>query len=361
MRIFYYAFLKEFLGHIAVGWLVFSFFFFFGQSSKFLEVALLSAGSNLLLFTQSLAVLYGHYWISLSGILWPMALALAVTLTISRLHEDHELLAFETLGLPIVRHLAGVLAVLALLALVPESLFLHRAMPQARLALKHFALQGKNSLDQFVIEPKTWIDLGNLKLFAESSKGDRLERVVVYVREKKDSQNNGHLYKVTAKEASYDLFESGAADRIFKLVLYDGKLELPSREFKGDRTIFYFGSYENYITLDPPKVFKRGWSEHTTRELMALAALNGAPSDLTQEVQGRFNLALSPLVLVLVSGFFSLHFGRKSKGFGFGLALGLLALYWLTLVFCSSVQAPLMTNIVYLFFSFTLGKILPDR
>ncbi|GEM_PF-6614859 len=362
MLIFFFAFLREFVGHFILGLLLFSFFFFFGESSRILEVALLVAGADLWLFIQSVLYLYANYCLSIASIVTPMAIVLAVTLTISRLHDDHELLAFETLGINIVGRLKCILLIVAVLFVGAEFPLIHKFSPRARLNMRQFIFQGKNPLEKFTIEPKTWIDLSRIKLFAEEAKGNHLGNVAVYISEENAKNGkNSFFYKITARKASYSMVNPGSQERLLNLKLESGKMELPYPERPGEITTCYFGSYENFVPLDPPRAFRQGWEEYRTKDLVKLAAAPQSPAEIKVELASRWNFIFSPLALIFVSGYLALHLGRKSKGFGFGLALSLLAVYWIVMVLCSSIKVPLLTNFAYFSLGWVVYKLIPER
>ncbi|MBI2069071.1 MAG: LptF/LptG family permease [Elusimicrobia bacterium] len=357
MKIFFYAFLKEWLGNFCLGIGIFSLFFFFAESSKIFELALLVAGSSLSVFLGSLGYLYAQYWMTVAGFICPMALLLGIALTMARLHEDNELIALESLGAAVHKHLLALLAVLG--AVLSACLFplIHHAGPLARLHLKRFAYEGRDIAKNFRVEPQTWIDLGRTQIFAEEVTGNRLNKVVIYSSRDQNASNAEQKfpYKVTGSSAVYRIQEDAEGKPGLFLRVFSGKLDYPDLTEPGNLTTCSFATYENTLPLLPPAQHELSPREMVSRELKKAA---GDSLQHRLELESRHALAISPLALALACGLVTVKLRRRSKGFGFGLALAMLGAYWLLLVLATSVKEPWMANPAFLSLSWLLSLLL---
>ena len=140
-----------------------------------------------------------------------------------------------------------------------------------------------------------------------------------------------------------------------ELTVFDGKLSYPDPSKLGNATIMQFATYENYIPMETTQAPPPGIRELSTRELKA----DQASSERRIEIGSRTTLAFSPVALALVCVLTSLKMGRKSKGYGFGLALALLSAYWILLVLGTSLAKPWIVNPSYLFLGWLLTVLLP--
>lgn len=344
------AYLKEFLGNFGLGVGIFSLFFFFGESSKLFEMALLVAGANGIIFLRSLGYLYGQYWMSVTFFVVPMSLLLGVILTNARLQEDREFLAMESVGVDIQRWTMGFLMILGAVFCASLYPLVHQIGPQSRLHIKQFAFHGRNPSDNLRVEPKTWLDLEHTQLFAEEVHGPALRNVVLYSnQQRKESQAPGSEdspYKVTGKNAVYRIIaeapQEGRPARVqLFLRIFPGTLEYPDLSRPGHVTACSFSSYENYIPINTDQMPQPGIREKSSAQLRA--KMKNSKDDRL-ELESRHSLAFSPLFLCFACGLVSFAMGRRSKGFGFGLALALLGLYWISFVLFSSVQQPWAIN-----------------
>lgn len=372
MHLFLRAYFWEFSNHFLLGAGIFTLFFFFGQSSRLLDLALLVSGQNTVIFLRSLSYLYWEYWISVSGFILPMALLFGITLTISRLQEDKELLAMASFGVSIHRFLALTAVLLGAVASYLIGPLLHQVIPKAKSALKMYAYEGTKSLKNFRIEPKTWADLTNAQIYAQEIHDNKMKNVVIYARrprQENGSESGTILYKVTGEEASYDIVMASAAGQAPAPQLYlaidRGHLEYPEQAKAGDTSICRFGRYENSIPLKIEAMPQPNLREYPTKDLkrkiLELAQEEERRKDLSfakTELSTRSTLALSPVSLAFVASLITLRLDRRSKSFGFGLSLALLAGYWTLLVISSTIGWPGLTNVAYLGVGFFVASLL---
>ncbi|MEK7288495.1 MAG: LptF/LptG family permease [Elusimicrobiota bacterium] len=364
MHLFLWAFFREFLSNCLLGTGIFSLFFFFGESSRLLELALLVSGQRTAVFLRSLCFLYAKYWLSVSGFIVPMAMLFGVALTISRMQEDRELLAMASLGAAIHRSLTFVALLLGCVASYLMAPLIHEIIPKTKLSIKSFAYEGTRLDNNFHIEPKTWIDLTNAQIYAASVHGNKMEDVVIYARRSDGGEGDTRadaLYKVTGEKASYQIAVSTAlnAPRPQAQLLLNierGHLEYPDRLKSGNTTICRFQTYENSIPLRIESTPEPGVREYTSSELRRKILAWAQDYEENQknlsaaktEISTRGTLALSPISLTLISSIITLRLDKKSKGFGFGLSLALLGSYWIVLVLASTVGMPGIANPLYI-------------
>ncbi|MBI4368940.1 MAG: LptF/LptG family permease [Elusimicrobia bacterium] len=363
MHLFLWAFFREFLGNFGLGIGIFSLFFFFGESSRLLDLALLVSGENFQVFLGSLGNLYLKYWLTVAGFVLPMAMMLGIALTIGRLQEDRELLALESLGINAARQLTMVAVVLGGIGYYGLGHLVHEVSPRSRLDIKRFAYEGRDLSRNFKIEPRTWVDLQSAQIFAEETVGNTLKNVVIYSRRNgNDAPPDGAVeefpYKVTGSSATYFIVEndeSGAALEapLLFLKVAQGKLEYPDASKIGHVTTCRFDSYENYVPLKPTAALEPGIRETGSRQLK----LN-SPEDISgrTEIGAREAVALSPLSLAFVCAVVCFRMSRRSKGFGFGLALTLLAFYWIFMVACVTIGVPWLSNPAFAIFGIIVSR-----
>lgn len=334
----------------------FTLFFFFGESAHLLELALLVSAGQTDVFLLSLIKLYTRYWLSISGFIVPMAILLGSMLTLSRLQEDKELLAFETLGININAFLRYLMIGIGLFFLLIQFPLVGRHMPKARFYLKRFAYQSKNLIQNFKLEAGAWQDLGTARLLAKKANGNHLTDVTLYVSKSHAEKNDSsQVYRVLGQSAHYEIIREDAQHANLKIRFTAGSLDYPNREKPGDITICEFTTYENSIPLSYSTPLVRTWREHTNLELKKILS-NPSDYQVTKmdirdirfEYESRLSLIFASLALAIVSVYASQRFRALTRGFGFGLALALLAFYWITMVASASFQLPWLTNIAYL-------------
>lgn len=357
MAIYWRSFILEFLGNFVLGLALFTLFFFFGESSRILELALLAAGGKPLAFLFSFAYLFGQFWVSMSGFIMPMGMLLALTLVLARMHEDREIIALEAVGVNFAAAMRLFLLFTGLGFAALQYPLVAEVAPEARFALKHFAYRRQDPAQTFKVEPATWLDLGSAQIYAARVSGQRLYEVVLYVRPQAEPAAPGAKkplpYKVTSKEAAYELIADAHGRPLVKLILYVGKLEFINREAFGDAALCYFNEYAAFLALPEAASFIRNVKEYPWNQIKQ-ASKNDSSPEVKTEYLWRLNLIFAPLVLALAGGLTALRFGRRSKGFGFGLGLALIACYWLMTVLFLSLNQPLLTNVAYFIFGLLL-------
>ncbi|MFC1520883.1 LptF/LptG family permease [Elusimicrobiota bacterium] len=356
MKIFACSFYKEYIGNFMLGIAIFTLFFFFGKFSDLLEAALMASGGDIVLFVSTLGFLSGQYYLSVFAFILPMTLLFGVNMTISRLQEDRELLAYQALGIRISSWIWIMVIPLALLFCAVEYHLVNIAMPEAKHIMKTFAHDQKHMIENIKVLPKTWADFKSAKIFAEKVSGNTLEDVVLYVFEAKrgktkrrsNKKEQPFLYKVTSRGGIYEGGHINEKDPSLHFVLNDGKLETPDLKNPGNVTVSNFKEFEVYVTMeDQEKSRARPWKEQKTERILDALKKNET-KEARVELSQRINLTLAPIVLAIGGILIALGLSAKTKAIGFGVALGLILLYWMAMVFFITIEQPLLTNPAYL-------------
>jgi len=283
---------------------------------------------------------------------------LGSTLTFSRLQEDRELLAMETVGINIHFRLTGCVMALSLLFLAAQIPLVKKEMPNSRAALKYFAYQSRNIIQNFRLKPGVWLEAGSARLMAKEAEGGKLSGVTLYAGAGEDENGNkkkNNFHKVTGGKAEYAIAAQNENEARLRILMKSGTLRLPDWDKPGDITACEFATYENYIPLTYAASFQKNWREHTDRQLrlrLADSERYGVQESQKQEISfelaSRLSLILAVLALAFSSSFACERFSRLTRGFGFGLGLALLTAYWIVMVLSASLRMPWLTNPLYL-------------
>lgn len=257
----------------------------------------------------------------------PMAILLACLLTFGRLSEDNEITALRASGLSFRQVLWPPLALALLLsvAMLPfNTLFVPRAMNAFR-SLYHSIV----SSDPLIkIEPKRFIGLQNIRLYAREVAANResLRDVFIY----QYSKNNWQ--RIFGRRGVAHVDEK----RLF-LTLENGQIERFSMEDPADFMHIRFETYVLSIPFTAASAERgKSWREFTVPQLqdeIRRRRSNGFPTGPPEaELNLRFAISFSSLALALLGIPLGIALEKGGRGVGFGASLGVVFFYYLVLI-----------------------------
>lgn len=256
----------------------------------------------------------------------PMSLLLASLLTFGRLSEDNEILALRSSGLSFRQILWPplVFAALVSITLVPFNTQLTpRAMGQFRSIYHKIA-----KMDPLQIEPKQFVSVRNIRLYAGEVKKDRKLLGDVWLYRLFPDRTE----RIYAPKGKWEV-----SDTRLSLSLLDGQIErfthFPGTDFLHIR----FKTYNLGVPLQiPSDARSRNWREYSNKELhreISRRTIEHLPvGELNSEYHLRFALAFAPLAFALIGIPLGMTIERGGRGVGFGAAVGVLFFYYLALV-----------------------------
>lgn len=265
----------------------------------------------------------------LLGFTIPLALLLAVLLSLGRLISDNELVAINMAGLSLAR----ILHIFLILGII-FSLFIFvlndRIIPdfhyRYRTQLKNISLENISK----IIEPGVFMEqFENFILYVEDMENNKLNNVFIY------EISEERLSQVTfAKKGEFVIDHN-----ILKMKLEDGfrdeisnsnKKELFRLNFK---LLFIDIPLKNQAKVNPEKKASDMSLSELQRKIIHLKGLNIFPKELVQEMHKRISFSFSPLTFILLGFGISTIVRHREKSINFGIAalcaLGYYLLYLL--------------------------------
>jgi lipopolysaccharide export system permease protein len=255
----------------------------------------------------------------------PMAFLVALLLTLGQLSESGEITALRASGFSVFEMTWPFLAV----AVGLSSLLLylnHKASPDGFHSFKKQYAAAARQIARVDIEPRSFIRLGEWKLYARDAdkESGRLDGVYL-VRHK----GKGQEFRVDAAHG-HIVVEKGKG---VALELYDGDMQMPNAEPEK----YTSGSFKKYrlevpLAGGPAEERNLDIQEMSTPRLKdRIAAAETSPQhkiEYTVEMAVRSASALSPLVFFFLGLPLGLQISKHSKGLGFALSIGVLFAFY---------------------------------
>ncbi len=287
---------------------ILTFIIFMNQFMRVMDIAM-TYGTSWWWIVSSLATLLPNV-LCLSA---PMAFQIAILLTLTNMSEQGELIALRAAGFSfkeIVRPLLFC-AIFLTIILVVMTNWLNPRSYKKRLNLRY---EARNRITKVVLEPKTFLNLGEWDLYLENLDTDTNEAHQIHLIKRADS---GALStKVNAASGKILLTSSAIG-----LHLKDGQMQRLNNK---DSTSFIAANFEDYImniSLTEEKERRLRVSEMTTTKL--LRRMRNMPLDketkneYRTEISMRNVMAFSPIFLLLLSCPIGFSFGKRTnKGWG---------------------------------------------
>jgi len=266
----------------------------------------------------------------------PLSALLAVVFSFMRLSQDHELLAFETLGIPFTRLLRPVVA-LGLVALCLTYVVAIKYFPWSKRAFRSFLFELTERKIARGIPQKTFVDwLPKLSIFAEEVWHEGKRFALVFMVNETDPEKKGLIF---AKRGSLKVED----DQIV-LELLEGNLHVLNKDYTKAEEL----SFEKYIFRFDAAKFEK--SRRRSRGEMSLAELKHKaslyPPDhprhiyYLSEYYKRLYFPWAAFLLPLLAA----PLGSLMKASGRGAGLVLAAVLFLSYYFLQSGAASLAQN-----------------
>jgi LPS export ABC transporter permease LptF len=320
MRILSKYILKEFLGNLLLGLLIFTFVLLLDHLFELADL-LLNKGVGIWLTLKLLFLLLPS---SLTLTL-PVSTLLAALLTFGRLSENNEITAVRASGLAAWSYVKTPLAVslVAVLFLIPfNTLWAPRA--HASFRLLYLQVLKRNPLVR--IEEKTFVTIGDYHLFVERK--DRKTKAMRGVT----------IYKIPPDGAPLRIFaERGTAsvntNQGITFLLQDGRIEEVDA---ADPSRWVYTSFKNYQLFIPlmnsQSTSERALEEMDSPELRAeiqrLKSKHLPFPVLSCQIHLRWALAVTPLLFAGLGIPLAIRLHRGGRSIGFGLSLLIMVLYY---------------------------------
>ncbi len=313
----------------------------------FLRIYLPSFGLCLLLFTGvllmnsfvklfNLAILKGisvlwiaecfarllPYFLSLAI---PMSFLVALLLTLGKLSEAGELMALRSAGFSFSQMTWPFLALGTALSLL-LLLLNHKVSPEGFHSFRKRQIQVARLITGIEIEPKTFIKLGQWRLYAEEvDKDSGVLRGAYLLR----SGRRGQGVRIDARKGSISVQQGSGVG----LDLEDGSMQLPSDD-PTYLTTAKFKRYRLFVPLEASSDQDRvpDIPEMNSWELKRRIRDPGTSLqhrlEYAVEIAMRSAIALSPFVFFWIGTPLGMNLGRHSRGKGFALSLAVLFLFY---------------------------------
>lgn len=309
---------------LAVG--VFSSIIFMNQFVRIFNTAIMIGASIGWVFYS-----LGNFLPTVMMLSIPMAFQLAVLLTLSGMSETGELLALRAAGFSpsqIVGPFLWIsLALCLLLNWVNHSL--------APASIRRF-YESKFTLSQKItnikVEPKTFINLGEWRLYAENvdNSDGRMKGVHLFRYPKDAPAEDAWTMRVSAPDGRYMLNPGKGVS----LVLQNGDLQRSDPKDTSRAIMARFQQYNVFMPFAVKNNEKRTYAlpELSTTQIFEGVRKGDLPpqrnAEYKVEAAYRFVLALSPLVFFWVSCPLGLSMARRNKAWGFVLSICILFTYY---------------------------------
>jgi LPS export ABC transporter permease LptF len=324
MKILSRYILKEFLGNLLLGLLIFTFVLMLDHLFELVDL-LVNKGVGLMLTFELLFLLLPS---SLSLTL-PMSTLLAALLTYGRLSENNEITAVRASGLASWSYIKAPwgAALVAVLFLIP---FNGTWAPHAHAKFRQLYVQVLQRNPLVRIEEKTFFEVGDYHLYVE--KMNKRTRAMTGIT----------IYKTPVEGAPLRIFaENGNASvnpaTGMTFDLHDGRIEQidPARPAQ-----WFYTGFQNYVLTIPfqgaSQTSTRALEEmdnHELRQEIRRLKSKGLPYPLFScQEHLRWALAITPLLFVALGIPLAIRVQRGGRSIGFGISLIILMGYYVAIM-----------------------------
>ena len=264
----------------------------------------------------------------------PMAFQIAILLTLTGMSEQGELIALRAAGFSfkeIVRPLAGCAVILSVILVIMSNWI----TPRSYQRVLNLRTEARSKITKVNLEPRTFLDLGEWQLYVEELDPKTNEARQIQLIRKNDT--GAQSTTVNARSGRVVL-----TDNAIGLELHNGQMQ---RLDDKDPSAFIAANFDDYlvhISLFRAKTRDLRVGEMTTTKL--LRRLRTVPLDKATrneyrtEISMRNVLALSPLILLLVSCPIGFSLGKRTnKGWGMLLSVVIIFSFYLLMTLGISV------------------------
>ncbi len=243
----------------------------------------------------------------------PMAFQIAILLTLTGMSEQGELIALRAAGFSfkeIVRPLAGCAVILSVILVIMSNWI----TPHSYQRVLNLRTEARSKITKVNLEPRTFLDLGEWQLYVEELDPKTNEARQIQLIRKNDS--GAQSTTVNARSGRVVL-----TDTAIGLELHNGQMQRLDDKDPSSFIAANFDDYVVHISLFKTKTRDLRVGEMTTTKI--LRRLHTVPLDKATrneyrtEISMRNVLALSPLILLLVSCPIGFSLGKRTnKGWG---------------------------------------------
>jgi len=320
MKILFRYILKEFLGNLCLGLIIFTFVMLLDHLFELIDLVL-NKGVG---FWMTLQLLFLLLPSSLSLTL-PMSSLLAALLTFGRLSEDNEITAVKASGLSAWNFVRAPLtaALAAVLFLIP---FNTVWAPHAHSHFRQLYLQVLQRNPLVRIEEKTFFEIGDYHLYVEK-------------KDRKTKEMKGiEIIQTPADNAPLRIFANhgeAAVDPVRGMTfnLHDGTIAQIDPAHPDQ---WFYTGFQTYVLSIPfqqqSQASSRSLEEMDNQELQAeirQRRSQGLPYPLfAVQKQLRWALAMTPLLFVMLGIPLAIRVHRGGRSIGFGISLVVLVVYY---------------------------------
>ena len=260
----------------------------------------------------------------------PMACLLGVLLALGQLSHEGEITAFRACGFSFPQ----ILWPLGALSLIFSGLLFfmnHYVSPRSMHAFKEAHARALQTVSDVRVEPRTFLTLGDWKLFPQKVDSRRNEIFGVSLYRFSSGQPS---LRVNAERGAYRVEEGEG----LHLELQQGTIQIPGSD-PSKLTLANFEKYRVFIPFPSPDGFSRSARSQELdlgRMRSKIASLPpGSPeaSRLKAELALRSAVAFSPLLFFWIGCPLGLKLEKRSRTWGFALSLLILFGYYGLLVF----------------------------
>ncbi len=324
MRILSRYILKEFLGNVLLGLLIFTFVLLLDHLFELADL-LLNKGVGIVLTLKLLFLLLPS---SLSLTL-PMSILLASLLTFGRLSENNEITAVRASGLAAWSYMKTPMAT-ALVASFFLMPFNTVWAPRAHASFRQLYVQVLKRNPLVHIEEKTFVEIGDYHLFVErkNRKSKEMRGVTIY-----KIPANGPPLRIFAERGR----ASVSGDQGITLLLQDGRIEEVDAADPSRWIYTNFKDYQLFIPLVNKQTgSERALEEMDNQELRAeigqLKRKNLPFPILACQIHLRWALAVTPILFASLGIPLAIRLHRGGRSIGFGLSLLIVVLYYVLIM-----------------------------
>lgn len=261
---------------------------------------------------------------------FPMAALLACLLTFGRLSEENELSAVRAAGISLTKVLWIPLFFGLLLSLVMVP-FNTNVAPWANRGFRVIYEKIANADPLINIEARKFFSIKNIKIFADKvdKKSQNLKNLFIYQM----GQSDGFFERIYAESGTVV-----SGKEAFQLNLKNGQLE--KFDAKVPRQLLHtsFDTYQINLSMNKDENSQstrfRNFSSTELQRMIKDLKLRGLPTySLQAEYSLRFAIAFAPLAFILMGLPLATVLKRGGRGFGFGVSIVVIFVYYTFLIF----------------------------
>lgn len=332
--------IKEFLGSFLFGLVVFSMLLLLDQVFQLVDLFLSKGVAFLLIVKLFIFILPNILTLAI-----PMSVLFGVLISYGRLSEDNEITAmkansmdYKTLSMPVIIFICIISFFLVF--------FNHFLSPSMHTNFRNLYEEIIRQRPLVTFSEKTITKLDEYQIYANKvdSNTNSLSGVNIYKFEsKKKKKNDDKIMSVSIKddESSWRIAASSASVKVYpsgvQMKLFNGYWQKANPSNINNMIHMTFNSYSFFIPLENTMGGKSSTvQEMSSPEILAVIKhyknQNFPYYAYESEYWLRWIFAIAPIVFVIIALPIGIMSGKGGKAIGFGMSLGVLALYYLLLL-----------------------------